>query len=593
VSRDAAGYASIESYAAIGDGRTVALVSTDGRIDWWPVSALDAAPTFAALLDADRGGYIELAPVSSYRSNRRYLPDTNVLETTFTTTTGAVRVVDCLPLGRSGRLAWSELARLVEPLNGVVEMRWTIAPGTQLGSAEPWVAVRRDATVIRVGDDQLVLRHFGVGDAVSDGHRVSGSFTAAPGMPGLLAVVGSSDAPVFLADRDEIESHFPITEQRWREWCEAISYDGTWRDAVRRSALALRLLQYVPTGAVAAAATTSLPEQVGGEKNWDYRFMWVRDCAFTIDAFLSLHLYDEAQAAVQWMLGALRRTEPDLHVFYRLDGSAPGATEHVPEVPGYRGSRPVRVGNGAARQVQLGTFGDLFDMIWQYVDAGHCLDPNTARLLAGIADRCCDKWRYEDAGIWELPTKRHYTVSKIGCWTALDRAVRLHQEGQLVSDHVERWEAERDLIRGWVEQHCWSDRKSTYTAYAGSDDLDAATLLMARTGFDLGERLAGTVDAVRKELSDGVLVRRYSGADDDGGFIACTFWLVHALVLLGDLDAATELMDAAVALSNDVGLLAEQIDPATGAMLGNFPQGLSHLALINAACAYTKAAAER
>jgi GH15 family glucan-1,4-alpha-glucosidase len=592
VSRNSDGYAPIESYAAIGDGRTVALVSTDGRIDWWSVPALDAAPTFAALLDADRGGYIELAPVAAYESSRRYLPDTNVLETTFTTATGAVRVTDCLPLGRSGRLAWSELARLVEPLNGTVEMRWTIAPGTQLGSAEPWVAVRRDATVIRVGDDQLVLRHFDVGDAVTDGHRISGRFEAAPGAPGLLAVVGSADAPVFLADREEIESHLPITERRWRDWCEAISYDGPWREVVCRSALALRLLQYVPTGAVAAAATTSLPEQIGGEKNWDYRFMWVRDCAFTIDAFLSLHLYDEAQAAVQWMLGALRRTEPDVHVFYRLDGSAPGAKEHVPDVSGYRGSRPVRVGNGAARQVQLSTFGDLFDMIWQYVDAGHCLDPNTARLLAGIADRCCDSWRHEDAGIWEMPTRRHYTVSKIGSWTALDRAVRLHKEGQLVSDHVERWEAERDLVKVWVEQHCWSKKRSAYLGYAGGDGLDAATLLMARTGFERGERLAGTIEAVRNELTDGALVRRYSGADDEGGFVACTFWLVHAMVVLGDLNAARELMDEAVGLCNDVGLLAEQIDPATGMMLGNFPQGLSHLAFVNAACAYTKAVAE-
>lgn len=590
MSRDADGYAPIESYAAIGDGRTVALVSTDGRIDWWPVPAFDSPPTFAAILDPARGGYLELAPTAPYEVTRQYLPDTNVLETTFSTSTGTVRVTDCLPFGRSGRLAWSELARRVEALDGSVEMRWAVVPGTQLRTAEPWIADRQNAMVIRVGEDQLVLRHFDVGHPSCDGHRVSATFTAVPGQPGLLAVIGTTDAPLFLADRREVAAHLPITEQRWREWASAIDYDGPWIREVRRSALALRLLQYVPTGAVAAAPTTSLPEVIGGEKNWDYRFTWVRDCAFTIDAFLALRLHDEAQAAVQWMLGALRRTEPDLHVFYRLDGTASTSRTQTPDVPGYRSSSPVRVGNGAATQQQLGTFGDLFDMIWLYVDAGHCLDPKTARLLTDLADRCCDTWRRKDSGIWELEAEQHYTISKIGCWTALDRAVHLHEAGQLQSDDVERWACERDLIKEWVDKHCWSDKLSSYTSYPGTEDLDAATLLMARTGFERGARLAGTVEAIRKKLADGPLITRYSGADDGGGFVACTFWLVHALVRLGDLAEARSLMDEAVALSNDVGLFAEQIDPESHAMLGNFPQGLSHLALINAACAYTRAA---
>ncbi|HWC36505.1 MAG TPA: glycoside hydrolase family 15 protein [Mycobacteriales bacterium] len=591
MTRDDDGFAPIESYAAIGDGRTVALVSTDGRIDWWPVPALDATPTFAAIVDPSHGGFIELAPVSEYSATRRYLPDTNVLETTFTTEQGAVRIIDSLPLGRSGRLAWSELARRVECLDGAVEMRWTVEPGAQLRTTEPWISERQDALVITAGEDQLAVRHFDVGEPWCDGHRVTATFTATPDHPGLLAVIGSSDAPVFLADRDEIEGHLPLTAQRWRDWTASIRYDGLWSEEVRRSALALRLLQYVPTGAVAAAPTTSLPEVVGGEKNWDYRYMWVRDCAFTIDAFLALQLNDEAQAAVQWMLGALRRTEPDLHVFYRLDGTAPTDNEEHPDVPGYRGSAPVRIGNRAADQLQLGTFGDLFDMIWQYVDDGHCLDPKTSRLLAALADRCCDSWRHKDAGIWELQTKRHYTVSKLGCWTALDRAVRLHDAGQLAADDAERWRNERDLIRAWIEENCWSQERSSYLAYAGADGLDAATLLMGRTGFDRGERLAGTVAAIRKELCDGPLVRRYSGTDDGGAFIACSFWLVHALVALGELAEARDLMDDTVALANDVGLFAELSDVGTGAMLGNFPQGLSHLALINAACAYSRAAA--
>jgi GH15 family glucan-1,4-alpha-glucosidase len=277
-------------------------------------------------------------------------------------------------------------------------------------------------------------------------------------------------------------------------------------------------------------------------------------------------------------------------VFYRLDGTAPNNNVHNPDVPGYRGSTPVRVGNNAANQLQLGTYGDLFDMMWQYVDAGHCLDPETERLLTELADRCCDTWQRKDAGMWELDELQHYTVSKIGCWTALDRAVRLHEAGQLLSDNVDRWRNERDRIRSWVNENCWSQKHATYTCYPGTDDLDAATLLMARVGFETGERLAGTVDAVRKELTDGPLVRRYSGTDDGGAFLPCTFWLVQALVALGDLAEARSLMDEAVALTNDVGLLAEQMDPDGRTMLGNFPQGLSHLALIIAASAYSRAA---
>ncbi|MGN6472678.1 MAG: trehalase-like domain-containing protein, partial [Mycobacteriales bacterium] len=242
--RDEDGYAPIESYAAIGDGRTVALVALDGRIDWWPVPALDAPPTFAALLDPERGGFIELAPTQPFEMSRRYLPDTNSLETTFKTADGSVRVTDCLPFGRSGRLAWSELARRIEAISGSVEMRWTVAPGAQLRTVEPWVAKQQDVMVVRGGEDQLAVRHFDVGEPTCDGRRVSATFTARPDQPGLLAILGSSDAPVFLADRDELEGHFAITEQRWREWTSAIDYDGPWADAVRRSALALRLLQY-------------------------------------------------------------------------------------------------------------------------------------------------------------------------------------------------------------------------------------------------------------------------------------------------------------------------------------------------------------
>jgi GH15 family glucan-1,4-alpha-glucosidase len=274
-------------------------------------------------------------------------------------------------------------------------------------------------------------------------------------------------------------------------------------------------------------------------------------------------------------------------VFYRLDGTTADEMA-ILDAPGYRDSRPVRAGNSAARQRQLGNYGDLFDTVNRYVGEGHFLDPSTADLLAQIADRCCDNWTRVDSGIWELDELQHYTISKIGCWVALDRASRLASAGELPDRHAGRWQAEADAIREYVNQHCWSDTKHAYTFYPGTDRLDAAVLLAGRTGFDTGPRLASTVDAVLSELGDGPCVYRYSGMrEEEGAFIACSFWAVDALALTGRLDAACELMDRAIDLANDVGLLSEEIDPVSGSFLGNIPQALSHLALINAASILT------
>jgi len=312
--------------------------------------------------------------------------------------------------------------------------------------------------------------------------------------------------------------------------------------------------------------------------------MWVRDASFTVNALIALGLHEEVQASVERLLGTVRRTAPDLLVLYRLDGSQPGEA-HDLAAPGYRGSRPVRAGNGAAGQTQLGSFGDLFDSVWRYVEAGHLLDPETGRMLAALADRCCDRWETADSGIWELQEQRHYPISKIGCWVALDRAVRLAGSGEIGTGHADRWAAERDQIKAWVDRHCWSQRLRSCTFHAGTDELDASTLLAGRTGFERGERLSGTIDAVRSELGRGPFVHRYTSMIGvEGCFLACTFWLVSALTHAGRLDEAAALMDRAVEqLPNDVGLMAEELDAGTGVMPGNLPQGLSHLCLVNAA----------
>lgn len=586
------GYAPIEDYAVLGDGRTVALIARDGRIDWWPVPTMDAPPVFAALLDPGEGGCLSVRPQSdAFTVTRRYLPGTNVLETTFGTADGTVRVSAALSLGSAGPLPWGELSFRIEGVDGTVPMTWSVAPGTRFHSAQPWTDARDGGVAIHVGDQQLAILPFDIGQPSVSAHDVSGSFTTSVGSCGVLAVTTSDAEPLFVPERADVDHHFDRTVARWQEWTAGVRYEGPWADAVLRSALTLKLLLYSPTGAIAAAPTTSLPERVGGEKNWDYRYMWVRDSSFTVDALMKLGLHEEVQAAVSFLLGALRRTAPDLHVFYTLRGDVPDGEREL-DAPGYRGSRPVRAGNGAATQTQLGTFGDLFDTVWHYVRNGHRLDAPTGQMLAELADRCCDIWQRPDAGIWELEVTRQYTISKMGCWVALDRAVSLAAAGAVHTGHAGRWKAEADQIRTWVNTHCWSQAKQSYTFYAGTDDLDAATLIAGQTGFDRGERLAGTVAAVRRELADGPLVYRYTGmAQEEGAFLACSFWLVGALVHLGRLDEAACQMDAATALTNDVGLLAEQMDPATGAMLGNHPQGLSHLALVNAATAYVAARA--
>lgn len=579
------GFAPIADYGLLGDGRSVALVASDGCVDWWAAPALDTPPLCAAVLDPATGGHFSLHPVGqgAAQAQRRYLPRTNVLETTWTTEQGTVRVTESLSTGSSGPLPWTELARRIEGVEGEVELSWELAPGSGMEMSRSWTTLHQGMPVVVVGSRQVGVVTHGAGTVTTGRHGISGQVRTAPGSRSLVAAVATCGEPLFLPDPTTVDQRIDRTASMWRQWCAGAARTGRWNGAVQRSALALRTLLHQPTGAIAAAATTSLPERVGGDKNWDYRFAWVRDSSFTVDALLRLGLDEEVHAAVSWLLSAIRRTAPDLHVLYTLSGEVAGE-EHQPDVPGYQNSTPVRLGNGAAGQSQLGTFGDLFDTIARYVRAGHFVDRDTGRLLADLADRCCDRWMTQDSGIWELPALEHYTISKMGCWVALRRAVELADAGQIPNRRSDRWQVEAREIRAFVERECWSAEKQAYTLRAGSNDLDAAVLLAGRTGYDRGHRLASTIDAVVDELGDGPWLYRYSGMQaEEGAFIACSFWLVEALVHTGQAARATALMDQAVAGSSRLGLLAEQIDPATGAHLGNMPQGLSHLALVNAA----------
>jgi GH15 family glucan-1,4-alpha-glucosidase len=581
--------APIRDYGVIGDGRTAALVASDGSIDWLCLPNLDSASVFGGLLDQQRGGSFRLAPKVEFQSRRRYLPETNVLETTYDTDRGRVRVTDAMTLPRAGLAPQRELVRRVEPIDGEVPMSWRVEPRFGYGSQPARIGMRAGVAVASAGADALAVRAWNAGTTVCDTEAISGEFVSSAGLPALLVLSASHAEPLVFPGRDEAEARLDATVDFWRSWASTRSYDGPWRAAVIRSALALKLLVYAPSGAIAAAATTSLPEVLGGVRNWDYRYSWPRDAAFTLDAFLSLGCSPEADAYFSWLLHASQLTHPGLRVLYRLDGGA-RAPERELSLAGYRGSRPVRVGNAAAPQLQLDVYGELLQTAHRYTATGRRLDRETSRRLGEIADEVCQLWHRPDAGIWEVRDEpAHYTQSKVMCWVALDCASELADDGQLPDAHADRWEATADEIREFIDSHCWSPERHSYLRAPDIQGLDASLLFTALMGFRPADqtRVDATIDAVREELSHGPLLYRYRGADGlpgrEGCFVACSFWLVETLARRGRRQEASALMEELLPLANDLGLYSEEIDPDTGGFLGNFPQALAHLALINAA----------
>jgi GH15 family glucan-1,4-alpha-glucosidase len=530
-----------------------------------------------------------LEPASPYRSTRRYLPDTNVLETTFTTAAGVVRLVDALNLP-GGRLPpQRELVRRVEGLSGRVQLHWRVEPRFFYGAQPPRIERRGDVPVAVAGGDALAVCAWSAGEPELADGRIRGHFETSQGDEALIAIATAHREPLLFPGRADVERRLSDTERFWRGWAADRTYEGPWRDTVLRSALALKLLVYAPSGAVAAAATTSLPESIGGERNWDYRFSWVRDSAFTLEAFLGLGCPTEATAYFWWLMHASQLTHPRLRVLYGFDGGT-SAEETELQLAGYRRSRPVRVGNAAADQLQLDVYGELFQTCWLYARAGGKLDVELGRRLARTADLVCDLWHEPDSGIWEVRSEPvHFTQSKIACWTALDRAIRLAEAGHVPAGAVEQWRGERQTIHRFIEERCWSEAKQSYVRHAGSEELDASLLLAVLTGYGsaAGERLRRTVDAIQRELGRGPLLYRYTGEDGlrggEGSFLTCSFWLVDALARCGRVDEAAATMEELLAMANDVGLYSEEVEPETGAFLGNFPQGLVHLALVNAA----------
>ncbi|ADO43079.1 glycoside hydrolase family 15 protein [Ketogulonicigenium vulgare] len=584
--RDEAGFLPLDGYGAIGEGRSVALTAEDGGIDWWCVPNMDSPPLFDRLLigsdalpDGSQAGHFSITPTRPFRAIRNYRPGSNVLETRFITDDAEAMLTESLNSGPAGRLPWAELARRIDVLRGTMEFAVTLRFGHRAGCRSPYMSCAGPHVLFHVGG---VLGAFLYGDALAiashDDNCICGTLTIPEGGQEILAIVAGADEPLVIPDLRAINARIDVSDREWRDWSALFDEDRF----VIRHALALKLLLYSPSGAIAAAATSSLPERIGGEKNYDYRLAWVRDAGYAIASFLQIGAEAEAKAALTWLLRQLC-----LHgaqVCFLLDGGTDGQMREF-DLPGYRGSRPVVHGNRAADQHQHGIYGDIFETVAAFTRAGNIIDARSAETLSHLADECADRWREKDAGIWELPEEQHYTMSKISCWQALSRAVELADTRHLPTTCRDRWDRERARVAKWIDANCWDEAKRTYIMYPGSERLDASIALAVRFGFERRDRLALTLDAIDRDLGTGGLHYRYGGMEqEEGCFLACSFWMVEARALLGQTEAARHALARLKTICGE-GILPEMIDPSDHSWLGNLPQGLSHLAALQAAVA--------
>jgi GH15 family glucan-1,4-alpha-glucosidase len=576
----------IENYAMIGDCHTAALVGCDGSIDWLCFPRFDSGACFAALLGGPEHGRWLLAPSSAVMGvRRRYRQDTLILETEFDTEEGSVRVIDFMPLS-DGR--W-DVVRIVEGLRGRVSMRMELIVRFDYGSIVPWVRRAGDVLVITAGPDTLELStsvaivpenmKSVAAFSIGAGERQSFSLNYRPSHTQLQA---GMDAEAVLGE----------TETAWRKWSDRCNYTGHWRQPVLRSLLTLKALIYQPTGGIVAAPTTSLPEQPGGVRNWDYRYCWLRDSTFTLNALLLAGYQEEAIAWREWLLRAVAGSPEDLQILYSVTGLRRLDEYEIPWLPGYQGASPVRIGNAASRQFQLDVYGEVLDTLHLARIAGLEAEPAAWNIVLVLLKFLETHWEHPDEGLWEVRgPRRHFTHSKVMAWVAFDRAIK-GAEARAVAAPIDKWRQIRDAIHAQVCARGFDARLNSFVQAYDWPYLDASLLLIPQVGFlpadDL--RVRGTIAAIERELMANGLVLRYStdsGVDalpaGEGTFLPCSFWLADALILTGRRDEGEALFERLLALSNDVGLFAEEYEPRAKRMLGNFPQALTHMALVNTA----------
>ncbi|MFE1589322.1 glycoside hydrolase family 15 protein [Streptomyces sp. NPDC059402] len=583
----------IEDYALIGDQQTAALVGTDGSVDWLCLPRFDSAACFAKLLGDEDNGHWRIAPKGAERCTRRaYRPDTLVLDTEWETEDGAVRVTDLMPQ----RDRAPDLVRIVEGLSGEVTVHSVLRLRFDYGSIVPWVRRADGHRVAVAGPDSAWLRSEPEVHTWGEDFGTHAEFTVAAGekVAFVLTWHPSHEPRPPLIDPYVSLEH---SVEDWREWAAHCRYDGPHRDAVVRSLITLKALTYKPTGGIVAAPTTSLPEEPGGVRNWDYRFCWLRDSTLTLGALLSAGYLEEAEAWRDWLLRAVAGNAADLQIMYGVAGERRLPESELPWLSGFAESTPVRIGNDAVNQLQLDVYGEVMDSLSLARLAGMRPQPQMWELQCALMEFLATTWREPDEGLWEVRGgRRQFVHSKVMTWVALDRAVRtLEDRPELGGGDLDRWRALRDEVHREVCEKGYDPVRNTFTQYYGSRELDASLLLVPRVGFLPPDdpRVVGTVDAIGAELTRDGLVRRYSTEGrrvdglpgGEGTFLVCSFWYADALHATGRTKEARELFERLVGLANDVGLLAEEYDPVAGRQLGNFPQAFSHVGLVNTALA--------
>jgi len=598
--RASTSYLPIEQYAVIGNCQSAALVSTDGSIDWWCPLRFEQPSVFGALLDARCGGRFVLRPAGSFSVHRRYVDRTNVLETTFTTPSGLLRVTDAMAIGapsvesRSLTLTHA-IIRAVECLQGEVEIELQYQPRFNYGHVVPTIRDRGPSGfVCEYRGDALELRADLPLELSENGAAVHARVRLQQGMCRTVGLTFARGEPLVVPPLGtEARAALATTIDWWRAWAARCRYAGPYVDHVVRSALVLKLMTFAPSGAMVAAPTTSLPEDVGGVRNWDYRYCWLRDASMTIRALLGLGFQQESEAFLSWLLHTTRLTWPRLRVVYDVFGRPNFSEQTLPMLSGYLNSRPVRIGNAAVEQLQLDVYGEVTGAARAFVQAGRRLPQVQARSLVDLGTIVCRLWLEPDEGIWEIRSRRrHHTYSKAMCWVALNDLLLLHQAGH-VRVPVQAFRREREAIRRAIDAYGYNPRVGSYVSAFGGDEVDASLLLLALRGYTdpHDPRMRSTYHSIRHTLSMNGLVRRYPVHTDDGVpgdegvFGICGFWLVRFEAMLGEAAAARARFEHLLSLGNDLGLFAEEVDPATGAALGNFPQAFTHIGLINAALA--------
>jgi GH15 family glucan-1,4-alpha-glucosidase len=593
-------YPPIGDYGVIGDCHAAALVSREASIDWCCLPRFDSASLFGRLLDWERGGHCSIQPTDRYSASRSYLPGTLVLVTTFDAPGGEAHLYDCFTMRAGGRREpFRQLLRVVEGVRGEMDLRVAVRPRFDYGEVRPWLRHHGPRLYSAVGGNDAIVVSGDLDFEVVDRHDFEATISVRAGERRRLSVVYfppeeiDGEAPPS-AEGDELDQRLADTIEWWRAWSARVKIHGPYGPEAARSALVLKALVNAPTGAVVAAPTTSLPESVGHERNWDYRYCWVRDSHFTVRSLTELGCTGEAEGFRRFVERSAAGSAESLQIMYGVGGER-RLTEVTLDLDGFRGSRPVRLGNAASDQLQLDVYGYLLDLAWRWQQRGHSPDDDYWRFLLSLVDRSIDLWQEPDCGIWEMRGRpQHFVHSKVMCWAAVDRGLRLGREC-LRQAPFKRWEGAASEIREAIETEGYDAERGVFVQAFGSAELDSALLLLPSVDFVAydDERMVRTTDAVRDELSDGGLLRRYRVDDrlagTEGVFVACAFWLIECLVNQGRQAEAQEVFGRAASTANDLGLFAEEFDPKQRVLLGNFPQGLSHLSHIAAASTLTNA----